>query len=127
MKDNKFLFKLQVVLFLLVFTLSAGAQPPPGDPPQPDGGSGWIGTDSIFFASANADISVFSNNKTIYVVLNGASASKMIITNMYGQTVDKKEITSVQQSSYETELTDGVYIVRILVNGKSIVKKLYLD
>lgn len=74
-------------------------------------------------------VSIFSNNNTIFVDLNGPSynSAELTIMNLLGQTVDKKQISSKNHTGYKTELPTGLYIVRVVVDGKYFDKKLFLE
>ena len=74
-------------------------------------------------------VDIFSNNNSVIVDLKGMNHtnSEISILNLLGQTVYKTKITSNHQSSYNTNLSAGMYIVRLFVNGQWYDKKLYLD
>lgn len=79
---------------------------------------------------AQDDINIYSNRKNIFIDLNGinSAGAEMTILNMLGQRVDEKKITSINKSSYETNLPTGLYIVRIATtDGKTFEKKLYIE
>ena len=78
---------------------------------------------------ANNKPTIFCSNNRIYVDLHCISynAAEMTITDMLGKTLDKKLITSNNQSSFETNLPSGLYIVRVLTDGTYFDKKIFIE
>jgi hypothetical protein len=90
----------------------------------------WFYKDGTSIAQNNnvSDVSIFSNNHTIYLDMKGIRLENagLTITNILGQTISTKQITSNQHSTYNAELPSGFYIVKVSNNGKSYTKKVYL-
>jgi len=72
------------------------------------------------------DITIYSNDKTIYVNLNEAMQGDIIVYNILGMEVGRKQITGNSLNKLDLNLSTGYYVVQVLGNSKSMSNKVFI-
>ena len=76
--------------------------------------------------ATNNTLNIYSNDKVIYVNITEAMEGDIIVYNLLGIEVGRKQIIGNTLNKLELNLNTGYYIVKVLGNTKSISNKVFI-